>query len=217
MRSLELFSGTGSISKILRERGWECLTLDADPKARPDILTDIREWDYTAFPRNYFDFVWASPVCTMYSIARTRSKTPRDLEWADSLVQAALRIIEYFQPRLGWVLENPATGFLRTRPFMQSVPWLCDQCYCLWNEPGQATHPYMKQTRFWGRLPRELPSRICDKTCPFADGKRHYMTAQLGTNRKCTQDQPFSREQLYALPRLLCEAFAGCISDIGTN
>ena len=115
MRSLELFSGTGSISKVLRERGWSTVTLDADPKAQPDILCDVREWDFTEFDRNHFDFIWASPVCTHYSIARTTAKTPRDLEWADSLVQAALNIIEYFNPPKRWVLENPQTGLLKSR------------------------------------------------------------------------------------------------------
>ena len=207
MRSLELFSGTGSISKIMRERGWETVTLDADPKAHPDILCDIREWDFTEFPRNYFDFCWASPVCTHYSICRTVAKTPRDLEWADSLVQAALRIIEYFQPRKGWVLENPQTGLLRQRSFMQDVPVICDQDYCQWNS---AEHPYQKRTRFWGVLPKELPSRKCDKNCPFADGKRHFKTAQLGPGS--TTDSPFPRDQLYSIPPLLCQAFADCLS-----
>jgi site-specific DNA-cytosine methylase len=203
MRSLELFSGTGSISKVLRERGWSTITLDLDPKANPDILTDIREWNFTEFPPDYFDFIWASPVCTHYSVARTTAKTPRDLEWADSLVKAALRIIGYFNPSKGWVLENPATGMLKSRPFMRFLPVLTEQDYCQWNS---AEHPYQKRTRFWGVLPRELPSRRCNKNCPYADGKRHFKTAQLGPGPPT--DTPFPRSQLYSLPPLLCEAFA---------
>ena len=203
MRSLELFSGTGSISKVLRERGWETVTLDADPKARPDILTDIRQWNFTEFPPNHFDFIWASPVCTHYSIARTTAKTPRDLEWADSLVQAALQIIEYFQPRKGWVMENPFTGLLKSRPFMQNVPVICDQDYCQWNSDE---HPYQKRTRFWGVLPKEFPSRKCNKSCPYADGKRHFKTAQLGPGPPT--DTAFPRDRLYSIPPLLCQAFA---------
>ncbi len=36
------------------------------------------------------DLIWASPVCTEFSRARTTAKTPRDLDWADSLVQAVI-------------------------------------------------------------------------------------------------------------------------------
>ena len=212
LRSLELFAGTGSISKVLRERGWECVTLDNNVKARPTIVADVRTWDYTQFPPDYFDFCWVSPVCTHFSVCRTTAKTPRDLVWADSLVLAALRIIQYFQPRLGWVIENPQTGLLKTRPYMQGVPVLCTQDYCLWNRPGEATHPYQKRTQFWGQLPRELPTRKCGKTCRFANGKRHYMTAQYRPDGKCPEDRPFSREQLYSIPSLLCEAFADCLA-----
>ena len=46
MRLLELFSGTGSVGRAFRERGWEVTSLDMDPKARPTIVADIMTWDY---------------------------------------------------------------------------------------------------------------------------------------------------------------------------
>jgi hypothetical protein len=51
---------------------------------------DVRDFDHTTILRP--GFIWASPVCTMYSRARTNTKPPLDLEGADSLVAAALRI-----------------------------------------------------------------------------------------------------------------------------
>ena len=72
--------------------------------------------------------VWASPICTHYSRARTTAKTPRDFVWADSLVLKALEIIEYFKPRY-WFIENPQTGLLKTRPFMLDLPYT-DVDYC---------------------------------------------------------------------------------------
>ena len=66
--------------------------------------------------------VWASPVCTHYSRARTTAKTPRDLVWADSLVLRALEIIEYFKPRY-WFIESPQKGLLKTRPLMLDLPY----------------------------------------------------------------------------------------------
>ena len=63
MRLLELFSGTGSVGEVFRERGWEVISLDRDLPA--DIRCDIMDWDYRdAYPPGFFDFISASPPCT---------------------------------------------------------------------------------------------------------------------------------------------------------
>ena len=94
MRSLELFSGTGSVGKAFGADGWDVMSLDINPKANATIYADIRTWDYTVFATGHFHVVWASPVCTHYSRARTTANAPRDLVWADSLVLRAFAIIE---------------------------------------------------------------------------------------------------------------------------
>ena len=121
MRLLELFCGTKSIGRCFEEYGFEVVSLDHDPKFEPTICSDILEWDYTVFPREYFDVVWASPDCTQYSIARSKAKVPRNLLLADSLVQKALEIIHYFNPR-AWFLENPASSLLKTTLNMHLIP-----------------------------------------------------------------------------------------------
>ena len=85
MLCLELFSGTGSIGRAFVKLGWTVVSLDKDPKFNPTICVDILEWDYKLFDRNNFYFVWASPVCTEYSKAKTVGT--RDLEGADKLVK----------------------------------------------------------------------------------------------------------------------------------
>ena len=57
---------------------------------------------------------------------------------------SALEIIARFDP-LMWVIENPATGLLKTRPFMERLPWV-DVTYCKYGTP------YRKQTRLWTNM-----------------------------------------------------------------
>jgi len=73
-------------------------------------------------PENVYGII-ANPPCTMFSIARTSAKTPRDLREGMRLVKECLRIIWECQYRIVgsqrksplafWALENPATGMLR--------------------------------------------------------------------------------------------------------
>ena len=196
MRLLELFAGTGSIGKVFGEKGWEVISLDSDPKANATICTDIRDWDYTTYPPGYFDVVWASPCCTQYSIARKRAKTPRDLVGADSLVQMALEIIHYFSPAV-YFIENPATGLLKTRTFMQGLPYTdvdyC--CYCDWG--------YRKRTRLWSNT--GMVGKLCPGKgqCPNMDGDRHKSTAQQGKNKSVAGDiygYNHQRNELHRIP-----------------
>ena len=128
MRILELFSGTGSIGNTFAEQGWEVISLDSDVKTDATIREDILTWDYTVYPPGHFDVIWASPCCTQYSCARRNAKTPRNLSLADSLVLRSKEIINYYNPRV-WFLENPQTGMLKDRPFMQDLPYT-DIDYC---------------------------------------------------------------------------------------
>ena len=61
MKLLNLFSGTGSLSKAARQRGWETTDLDADPKCQADSVTDIMDWAVALQERG--------PACAQFSEA----------------------------------------------------------------------------------------------------------------------------------------------------
>ena len=111
------------MGRAFEAAGWEVVSLDIVSKFEPTILCDIRSWDYTTFP-GHFDMVWASPVCTEYS--RSLTTRPRRLLEGDALVLSALEIIAHFDPLI-WVIENPATGLLKTRNSVQEADAAVDQ------------------------------------------------------------------------------------------
>ena len=194
MRLLELFSGTGSLGKAIGD-DWEVTSLDVS--FDPTIKQDILEWDYRKHaPPGHYDFIWASPPCTQYSRARTTGG-PRDLDGADRLVRKALEIIDYFRPPRGFLLENPATGLLRSRDVVRGLPCFL-VTYCSYG------YPYRKPTLLFGRLPGFLPRLTCfEQPC---DAKRtlgrHLFNAQRGTSGNGVPGLP--RETLYTLPPELC-------------
>ena len=103
-------------------------------------------------------------------------------------------------------VENPATGLLKTRPFMERLPWV-DVTYCKYGTP------YRKQTRLWTNM-RWRPSRgLCrsGSRCDAWEDGRHLRGAQggpqlMGGQRERVRGQ--SRELLYSIPTALCEEIA---------
>ena len=99
-KALDLFSGTGSVAKRLRNLGYEVITLDINPKFKPDIQINVLDWKYRPrYPVGYFDLIVASPPCEEYSQAKTTKK--RELAYADKCVQKTLEIVRYFSPNYG--------------------------------------------------------------------------------------------------------------------
>ena len=113
MKLLNLFSGTGSVSKPWKDSGHEVFEVDIDPTFGADYVGDILQWDYKNL--DFIpDVIWSSPPCDQFSRARTTGG-PRNLALADRLVAKALEIIFYFvekNPDLIWFLENGQTSLL---------------------------------------------------------------------------------------------------------
>ena len=202
---LDLCCGTGSVGDVFEQAGFTVISVDREERYQPTILTDILTWDYrNAFcPDIHFEVISCGPPCTEFSVAKTLGK--RDLDLADSLVLKCLEIVEFFQPTF-WFLENPRGGLLKSRWYMEGIPFV-DVDYCQFSDWG-----YQKPTRIWGSHSLlSLPSRLCDiKTCPNAGprdngGWAHNRvlgaTPELGVPRVPREDQ-------YQVPPLLIKYIA---------
>jgi len=201
IRLLELFSGTGSVGKVAREKGWDVVSLDIDPRA--DINVDIMEWDYTSLGMT-FDVVWGSPPCTMYSIYQNvhSPKHLRDFGPSNALVMKTIEIITYFTPRY-WFIENPQTGCLKDQPFMQTLPYH-DVDYCMYGYGAK------KSTRIWTNH-ADFEGKLCDKTCSgYGVNKNRPARIREGFPTKIGHpDLPATLEERHAIPApLIRELFA---------
>ena len=90
---LELFCGTKSVGKVFEARGWKVTSVDFDPQFEPTLCMNVLDLEPSMIEGNV-DLVWASPLCTHYSRARTTARTPRDLEGSDALVRKCLDLAD---------------------------------------------------------------------------------------------------------------------------
>lgn len=142
---LDLCGGTGAWSKPYKDDGYDVRVVTLPEQ---DVLTYEPPGDVYG--------ILAAPTCTMFSLARTTAKTPRDFDEGMELVEACLRII--WQCRKSgslkfWALENPM-GLLRQ--FLGRPP--------LTFNPSDYGDRYTKRTDLWGyyNAPRKSPTRLTE-------------------------------------------------------
>jgi len=59
---LDLFSGTGSVGRVYREKGFLVTSVDCQARWQPSIVVDVLKWDYkSCFDPGDFDTVVMSP------------------------------------------------------------------------------------------------------------------------------------------------------------
>jgi len=134
LKTLELFAGTKSFSKVAQERGHETYTVELEPAFEPDEVVDVRDFTWKG---GGVDILWASPPCTAFSVASIganwmgghRAYVPKTdkARLGIELVQTTIRLIHDIKPRW-WFIENPR-GVLRKMPFMEPfrrvTVWYC--------------------------------------------------------------------------------------------
>ena len=158
MRTVELFSGTKSFSKVAKKYGHSTFTIDFSPTDQPDLCADILAVD--SLPS--CDILWASPPCTCFSVASIgthwgggyRVYEPKSLGAKTSLlvIQKMLDLINKTKPKY-WFIENPR-GVLRKLPIMQGLT-RHTITYCQYGDDR------MKPTDIWTNYKEWTPKKPC--------------------------------------------------------
>jgi site-specific DNA-cytosine methylase len=145
---LDLCGGTGAWSKPYKDAGYDVR-----------VIT-LPEWDILKFKDYPWDWenvygILAAPPCTMFSMARTVAKTPRDLKGAMEVVNACLQIIaqcQYKGKRLQfWAMENPKAR----------LRWFLGKPAMTFN-PFEFGDAYRKPTDIWGNFNTNLKKNIVE-------------------------------------------------------
>jgi len=122
IRTVELFCGTKSFSRVVQTLGYGTLTIDNDERHDPDMVADILE--LKEIPRAHV--VWASPPCEAFSVAAigrnwNRDYTPKHVRAfvAQKVVKKTMILIRESRSTW-WFVENPR-GMLRKLGWFENM------------------------------------------------------------------------------------------------
>lgn len=113
MKTLELFCGTKSFSKVAHQWGYETKTLDNEDQFDADFTMDIMDFDVSMLDGYKPKIIWASPPCQKFSVASFSAhwfpnRVPKNENTikAMDMVRKTVKIIEELKPKYFYI-ENP--------------------------------------------------------------------------------------------------------------
>jgi len=166
MKILELFKGTGSITNHFEDMdNVEVISLDILKKYNPTICCDIMDFDYKQFDIGYFDIIWASPECKVFSMLQNthigkKWKNKEELENVRKdnsiFINKTIEIIDYLKPEF-YFIENPR--YSKMWDYIENDIYkdkfiLVDYCYF--------DYPYKKPTKILTN--KKLNNMLCKCT-----------------------------------------------------
>lgn len=178
-KALELFSGTDSVGKVLRELGWTVESVDngsewdkGDPWGQPTHLMDVREF-FRRFapPGQHWNFGWASVPCHKFSVSVigrnwNHDHTPKSQGAVEALELLRATVAYLMETCQFFLIENPSGKMIRIieREFPSLTIYRTSWCqYRGKDEPLQSKKP----TDLFGIMPPGFKVRpICKNGSP---------------------------------------------------
>lgn len=168
MKTIELFAGTKSFSKVAElDFGYETFTTDYEEIDGQDLIADIRSLTAKNFPYQP-DILWASPPCEGFSVAAIGHnwtggkqayipKSETALRSID-LVKQTVRLIKELKPKY-YFIENPR-GLLRKLDLVPKDAIRHTVTYCQYGDTR------MKPTDIWTNATWWKPRPMCKNGSP---------------------------------------------------
>lgn len=212
--TVELFAGTESFSKVMREVGIECFTVELDQQFTPTLRKDILQLTIDDLPKKKIGMVWASPPCNAFSVLQigknwTKTNQPK-IDTAIlglKLIRKTIELITQIKPTY-WILENPV-GKLRKLidPIFNEYGLRVNSdyvrntvTYCQYGDFR------MKPTDLWINIFTWNPKPMCKN-----NDKCHTPAPRGSTSG--TQGLKGGRTTRAVVPKLLCEEIRDVILD----
>lgn len=207
---LDLFSGTGSVTKQVKKMWPDATVVSVDMSKvqgfTPTHLCDILEFNYEQYTPGYFDVVFAGVPCEKWSVwswAVNGEPSVKALREARKVARKTLEIIDYLQPRY-WFIENPwKTNLVYERRYNKMDRCRCD--YCMYG------FSYQKPTGLFTNF-GDLTLKTCKGDCGFIGPDGRHVTNIVGrfgkrsVGRKGTKAERTGARAVYP-PRLVRDIF----------
>jgi hypothetical protein len=198
MKTLELFSGTESFSKVAFSMGHEIFTVELLPEFNPNLVGNILDEHIQKQIQDQLktvDLVWMSPVCTAWTLAAgnthwTKYRMPKTMLALDSIkMMMYCRYIADYCEKNGkyFVIENPNGRAV----WIMDNKWLNRVWYCQYGDKRA------KPTNIWSNIPN-----LNLKTCFNGNKNCHHEAAPRGS-KTGTQSSNCSVERSVIPPLLI--------------
>jgi hypothetical protein len=172
MKTVELFAGTKSFSKVMQREGHSILTFDNELKLEPDICKDIFSTTSTDLPEN-IDMLWASPPCTTFSVASIghhwsggkEAYVPKteEAKRGIKIVEKTIETIKESKPKW-WFIENPR-GVLRKLAVMKGLERKT-VTYCQYGDTRMKPTDIWTNAYWWNPRPMCKNGSKCHVSAP---------------------------------------------------
>ena len=172
----------------------------------------------------HFDFLFASPPCTLYSITPahifTEDAREARAEQGNAITRRTREILDWLKPK-HYVIENPHSSAIWRQGIFDDLPKVVVS-YCMYG------FKYRKNTRLATSV--GFDAKRCDGNCGnirtfTVNGKtvkRHVEVAKQGVDAFCkrngleVQTNTHTQDQLYRVPeRLIRDILEACLENLG--
>ncbi len=205
MRTVELFAGSCSFTKVAKSKGFETFTTDIINSNDIDYSVDIMLFDAADVPF-IPDVIWASPDCATWSKAAgnlhydSKSMKPKTEKAKQAIlhIEKMLNVIDYFlklNPALLYYIENPVgklINYLKRGSLFEpgfNIPRVVtiDQC--------QYGREYMKPTHIFTNDLSWIPRERCKggKSC---NHKKNIKNAGSGKKNQLASNRYYKRAEV---------------------